>query len=68
VTMKNTRKPKKDAKKKAPNNLKEMKCPKCNYSFKVADLENFVCPNCYFKQIPKYRSKKKSREKNPYVP
>ena len=38
--------------------LSEISCKKCDFSFKVEDVNNFVCTNCYYKEIPKYVSSK----------
>ena len=34
--------------------LADVMCPTCNTHFKVADVSNFVCTTCYYRQIPKY--------------
>ena len=34
--------------------LQTKTCPECDYTFKVIDLDNWVCNNCYSREIPKY--------------
>jgi len=34
--------------------LQSKACPECDYTFKVMDLNNWVCNNCYSYEIPKY--------------
>jgi hypothetical protein len=40
-------------------------CPDCGFNFKVADPKNWVCTNCYAREIPKYlvRYRKRSSKK-----